>query len=80
MTKNKRYGLRHSSSEAQPSNIIMMSLRLLGSWEHLKTLMHAHYHHLHDADMAKQKLRTITQRQKETIPQYTDRLKLLAKH
>ena len=51
----------------------------LGSWEHLKTLMHAHYHHLHDADMAKQKLRTITQRQKETIPQYTDRLKLLAK-
>ena len=50
----------------------------LGSWDHLKTLMHAHYHHLHDADMAKQ-LRTITQRQKETIPQYTDRLKLLAK-
>ena len=51
----------------------------LGSWDHLKQLMQTQYHHLDDPDTAKQRIMTLKQRPNEHIPQYTERLKILAK-
>lgn len=50
----------------------------LQSWAHFKKQMNERYKHLDDADLSKQKLMTLTQRNNETIPQYAERLRTVA--